>query len=368
MRLLLVFTTFALPLLSVLAHAQDPDVPLIDDLSPDRKASADPDVSLIDDLSPDRKASAESRQAPPRTSKQTAKRAAANDKPEIAGHSDHSVEPVLGEMPKDLSAAISRALQRNPQVLIADAKVRQAQAELNEAKLKVVGKVTAAFREYVHYKQALADIPKDSNGRARREIRDHLEASEWDLIYLLGIGTESPSPGQGAISVDENSFEWSGFADMRATPANKAPLDRKTEKASAVALKRQRTAQTSAVPKLLRAALGTKTVMEFDDQPLQEAVAYLGERHGVQFILSEKHITVPVTCNVHDITLAAALQAIADLTNYCFVLRDYGILVVEKAHATNYMKNQVPMIAPGEHSPPLDDQDGESKSPYSARY
>lgn len=369
MKRRLILALFGLPLLSVLTHAQDPDVPLIDDLSPDRKASADPDASLIDDLSPARKVSAETPQGPPRSPKESAKGAAANDKPGIPGDSDRPAEPILGEMPKDLSAAVSRALQRNPQVLIADAKVRQAQAELNEVKFKVVGKVTAAYREYAHYKQTLVDIPKDFKGpndALRRQIQSQIEGSELDLIYLLGIGADSalPSPEQGGISVDEHNSD--GRSQTKS--ANKAAAGRKIEEASIPALKKQRAARAPVIPKVLRTALASKTVMEFDDQPLQEAVAYLGERHGVQFILSEKQITVPVTCNVHDITLAAALQAIADLTRYCFVFRDYGILVVEEGHAIDYRRNHVPMIAPGEHSPPLDDQDGESKSPYGARY
>lgn len=349
MRLPLFLALCALPLLSVFAHAQDPDLPLIDDLSPDRKASA------------------ETRQTPPRSPKQPAAGAAANNKPGIPGDSDRPGDSVLGEMPKDLNAAVSRALQRNPQILIADAKVRQAQAELNEAKFKVIREVTAAFRTYAHYKQGLADV-KNSNGPnddMRRQIQNHLESSELDLIYLLGVGAESsPSPpGQEEAAFDEKNSESGSFAEMRGAPPRKAPAG---QKADWFAASQKRPRAAHAIPKALRPALGEKTVMDFTDQSLGEITEYLAARHNVQFIKQEKQIDVPVTCSVRDVTLAAALQAIADLTNYCFVFRDYGILVVKKEAASSYMKNHVPMIAPGEASLPMDDAGSEPESPYRA--
>lgn len=352
MKLPLILALLALPLQAVCAQAQV------------RR-------DVIDDLSPARKASAETRQAPPRSpATKPDDSAAAGNNPDDQTDGDHPGESVVGEMPKDLSAAVSRALQRNPLVLIAEAKVHQAQAESNEVKFKVVGDVTRAFRLYAHYKQALAEI-KNSNGPnddSHRQIRDHLETSELDLIYLLGIGAGSspPSPEQGGISVDKNNFEWN-FIGMRGAPPSKAPASRKASEWFA-SQKKQRESHALAIPKALRTALAAKTELEFKDSPLEDAVDYLAERHQVQFVKLEKSIKVSVTCHISGVSLAAALQAIADLTNYCFVFRDYGILVVERGHALDYMRNQVPMIAPGEPSPPAEDSDGEFQSPYGARY
>jgi hypothetical protein len=341
MKLSFVLTLFAASLSVTAAQAQVP------------RAVHD----VINDLSPDRKASAEGHQ-PPRSPKQPAAGAATKNKPGIPGDSDRPEEPILREMPKDLSAAVSRALLRNPQVLIADAKVRQAQAELNEAKFKVVSKVTAAFRDYAHYKKMLVDVqnPNSASDDLRRQIRQEIEASELDLIYLLGIGAEPTSLSQQAkLSVDETDYVWTYYAKTRGQPGTPAADD-----GAPKPIKNEREARSPAIPKALRAVLAEETVLDFADQPLRDAVEYLSDRHGFQFITHEKSIDVPVSVNISGITLAAALQAIADLTNYCFVFRDYGILVVKEAEAELYEQNGAAMIAPGRLPPVIEDRDSDA--------
>jgi hypothetical protein len=105
-------------------------------------------------------------------------------------------------------------------------------------------------------------------------------------------------------------------------------------------------------------------VLDFADQPLRDAVEYLSDRHGFQFITHEKSIDVPVTVNISGITLAAALQAIADLTNYCFVFRDYGILVVKEDMADVYEQNGAVMIAPGRLPPVVEDPGSNAEPPH----
>src|SRR5262245_39540919 len=52
-----------------------------------------------------------------------------------------------GPLPKGLDEMIATALKASPEVLLAEAKLRQAQAELNQTRLKVTRDVVAAFNE-----------------------------------------------------------------------------------------------------------------------------------------------------------------------------------------------------------------------------
>ena len=85
----------------------------------------------------------------------------------------------------------------------------------------------------------------------------------------------------------------------------------------------------------VRQVLLASITMEFVDTPLNDAIAYLKELHGIEIQLDEKALgdvglgnDTKITIELKGIPLAAALQAIEDKYRpLVFVVRDYGILI-----------------------------------------
>jgi hypothetical protein len=181
-------------LVATTTFARD-DTDLIDDLPKERKEAARekaqpkkgrpqvadsprpvlprPNVDLIDDLSPEQKEAAQ---------KEAAERNAAR-KNENA-------------IPDNLADALARALRASPAILVADAKVRQAQAELNEVRLSVVQEMTLTFQRRASNKAALEQHEAAfKSGRettlAAAQVHQAILEDETRILYLLGVGAES---------------------------------------------------------------------------------------------------------------------------------------------------------------------------------
>src|SRR5687767_10648903 len=65
----------------------------------------------------------------------------------VAGAPPTPAQNVPAPVPTNLDEMIATALKASPEVLLAEAKLRQAQAELNQARLKVTREVVGAFSE-----------------------------------------------------------------------------------------------------------------------------------------------------------------------------------------------------------------------------
>lgn len=97
----------------------------------------------------------------------------------------------------------------------------------------------------------------------------------------------------------------------------------------------------------LHKSLQSMVDLEFSEQPLGDVLDYLSQAANVTFVRKEKTPSVQVTMSLRQVPLEAGLQAIADLTDYCFVIRDYGILVINRKDGGEYLRNGVQMIIRG---------------------
>jgi hypothetical protein len=85
-----------------------------------------------------------------------------------------------------------------------------------------------------------------------------------------------------------------------------------------------------------RKALASPSQVDFTDTPLDEAVRFLSDLHGIPFVTDDAAFKeedrakpdAPVSLRLENVPLAAVLQAIEDQVRWVrFVVRDYGILV-----------------------------------------
>src|SRR2546426_1472001 len=109
--------------------------------------------------------------------------------------------PALPEIPKTLEEMLAVALRSNPEILKAEAKVRKAEADLNQVRLKVTQEVIASYHELVKEKGTL----------------DALVAQEDRIKKLMAVG-QAPSDATSEILVSRlnaNARAAQGEAQLR---------------------------------------------------------------------------------------------------------------------------------------------------------
>lgn len=278
---------------------------------------------------------------------------------------------VENAIPDNLGEALARALHHSPAILVAEAKVRQAQAELNEVMQTVVHDLTLAFKRRARNTDLL---PQGSE-----EVREAVLEDETKILYLLGAVGEpragfdlnNPSAGLPAIAGETST------AEEPRKPGNAAAEKPSQESGQAMAgmMSAMRMAaapgevaglsRLDKLPENVRSFLNKRVDLDFSKQPVQDVLEYIKAASDgeVDFVLQnpEDWTADPskdaasdnllVTVSIKRVTVAAAMQALADLTGCAFVFRDYGILVIA-LHSTDgyplesYRALGAPMIAP----------------------
>ena len=356
------------------ALAQDED--LIDDLPKARKEAAKeaagrakkprtgaeqtlpPDLrlntDLIDDLSPEQKRAAAERNAAQR---------------------------MESAIPGKLDEALACALHNSPPILVADAKLRQAQAELNEVRLSIARDVTLVFQRYTNNKALRAKTVATEHAELEK-LRQAILEDEAHLMYLLGVGTEfwkqaeraelpakvqqrAAGGGMDAMMGGMDAGMGMGPGMMGMGPGMGMAMQGHgmgmgARMGSAPASAKAGPAVSEKVQKFLQ----SRVDLDFVKQPIGEVLGYLAEvgGGGVEFVIlhrdewaegKEESYPSLVTLSLKQITMEAALQALADMYDCTFVFRDYGILVISpvmvEETVASFRAAGTPMIAPPPH-------------------
>jgi hypothetical protein len=246
-----------------------------------------------------------------------------------------------GPVPNNLDEMIATALKTSPEVLLAEAKLRQAQAELNEVRLRVTREVVGAFNDKKHKQSALVVAERQLQLAAKaaeqgakqgapstadvEQARAHLGGAELGIAqadatirYLLGVGSQ---------------FDLSLIRAPVATESAKP-----------------RTIPRPPVPDALDEALNREITVKFDKTPLSEVVKTLTAQAGVSVLvdplsrhdgLEEMQISLTLA---KPVTVTTAFQALADNFDLFFLLRDYGILVTSESRAREIRAPVIPDV------------------------
>jgi hypothetical protein len=277
-----------------------------------------------------------------------------------AGPKDEK-KPAEEKKPSQLEELIAQALRDNPDVRVAEAKVHEAEALLNRARLQVIQKIvahqqntealdcavkTAQARAVVaeaNYRlaeaeqQRLAEIFKKGVGaksdvdaaevKVRQAAADveaakgtlqaakaELAKAQAELPYLVGKGTK-----------DSDATEEAAYRNRAARALYLKALERATVEWEAK--KPQGT-----VAEKLRKALDTPISLKLVEQPLGDVVRWLQDQSGVAIVLklSGAPRTRKITANAQNISLGAAFQMLEDMADVQFGVRDYGIVATEE--------------------------------------
>jgi hypothetical protein len=284
-------------------------------------------------------------------------------------------KPAEEKKPSQLEELIAQALQGNPDVRVAEAKMREAEAELNRTRLQVIQKIvahqhntealesavrTAEARLVVaeaNYQLAEADNKRMAEinrkgGASKSDVdairakaqqaaadieaakaalqaakADHAKA-QAELPYLLGKATKDD---KAAADATRRGLEWLSSHQIEGSSATANAL-RALAEANLAAWAAGQQPQGTVADKL-RKSLDTPINLKVVDQHLDDLIAYLGRVTDVPVVtnraprdLLEKKLTL----DVKNVSVGAAFQLLEDLAGVQFGVRDYGILVTDK--------------------------------------
>lgn len=244
----------------------------------------------------------------------------------------------LPALPATLEEMLAVALRSNPEILKADAKVRKAQADLNQVRLKVTQQLITTYHERTKDTEALtvADEQEQNVKRmiavgtmpqgalnesqlARANAKARIAQGEAQLRYVMGLGG-SVAAGDGLP-----------HPTIRAQDARQRPE----------------------MPKEVRAALKQEGDVNFEGLPIREVLAFVRESSGEKIIpmidslaIATTWDEVSVTLRLGKVPLRALLTALADLQGICFVFREYGILVTTPERAATMYAPCIPEETP----------------------
>ncbi len=254
-----------------------------------------------------------------------------------------------------LEEMLAQALKNHPEVRIAEAKVREAEAEVDRARLQVTQKVIAAYRAIETERALVRDaetrhshqVSLVSKGFASKSDLANLQTVladrkaklaelEMELPYLLG----RPSQTQSALRHLARAYQVAQVDDL----ATQQSATRYVSALSTQRLLRSRLAQSGQEPirepmaDRIRKGLDTPVGVQYKDKPLTEVLKDLEKQvPGVPFVPHlGSHQEVKVTVELAErVPLAAALQALEDISGIRFGIREYGILAFGPTRAVD---------------------------------
>ena len=239
-----------------------------------------------------------------------------------------------------LGDALDRALRTNPDVLAAEARVRQAEADLNAVRLRVTRDLAMMYAE------------RDKSAA----LVDALKRNYETLSRMVDVGTASSAElNMAAVDLAEaRGAITSTTAEIRYLTGGEASTNDVLGVGGTVGA-RERAVAIKKRPSFTGECLAAlQTSLEGEiAQPssLAEAVAALELQvgHQVEFVVGDQTLFDEMgqfTFRKRDARLQDALAALADTFQVAFIGRDYGFLVVRQAVADRHEGPIVPADIP----------------------
>jgi hypothetical protein len=232
-----------------------------------------------------------------------------------------------------LDELLAKALKDNPDLRVAEAKVREAEAELNRTRVHLLQKVAKQFEEIAANREIATEARRRLEtetkiSSSQREIADarltavktnaEVVKSEAELAYLVGkqpgaasAMTSAPTYGETMNTPFGSSMGMPGMAMGGGSATKPVPTN---------------------LADKVRAALDMPIKGEFRDSQPREIVEWLSTNlKGINVHLSAKVPNIKVSIKLTEsIPVGAALQWLEDEFGWRCVLRDYGVVITER--------------------------------------
>jgi hypothetical protein len=255
---------------------------------------------------------------------------------------------VLGELPKSLEEQIDLALKFNPEVLMAEASVQQAQAAYRQVRLRIAQEIMQVHNEMTSHRyridQAMIQLDEAKRQFDMKVVpRSEVLQAEGNLIQT-----------KHALGEIEAKLHYLLGADLTAVkqspPPKEAPGKFVTKPAG------QPRPVRPEMPANLRQVFDTPVSVVCNDTPLTDLVQLLnlqfeGKKGNFTIVTNELFIDHEygppgeITLNFklgNQAGLGKILTAVTDLTGLCFVAREYGLLLTTPNQAYDLYAATIP--------------------------
>lgn len=238
-------------------------------------------------------------------------------------------------LPNDVDQVVALAMKSHPDVLLAEAKVRQAEAELMQAKMKAAREAIEVWKQ-------------------RRTLEFDLRVAEREMVAKSELAKAGSVDAQTldaarakferlrAEAVDANAVArfllGAGFE-----PKPEPAPQRNSEPAPAPP-------QRPAMNTRLAQQLGESGDVALKDVPLSEAVASIVRKAGINLLIDAEAASdaesTAVTLELKAVTHLSALGAMLEMRSFALVQRDYGLLLTSKDRASQMRAATIPHDVP----------------------
>ena len=229
---------------------------------------------------------------------------------------------------ESLDKTLAKAMEKNPEIITAKAKVTLAEAELNAIRLQVARQVVSQWNslesQRVINKLVESSYNTGSGGttvKDAQESKAKLQQLEAELQFLCG-GAEIAGIKKDIVTNISSNTDVTQTAKPLQIPFG--PV----------------------AEKYTKDFFAHETKMEFVDTPLSQAIDFIMNYHNLMFVIDKKVLAdagisseMSITMDIKGVSLAAALQLFQDqYQGLQFVVRDYGILLttIDQAKAQGY--------------------------------
>jgi len=312
---------------------------------------ADDDMSLIADQ-PNQPAEA-ARPAAPSPIKEIEKQLVPNASPQPASKEPAVTMPTeaASDLPKTLDQALAQAMERNPGIATAKAKVHLAEAELDATRMEVSRRIVDLWTERQSEQTRMAMAQRAQANAVPQDlisIGARLARIKTELHYLIGQTRQESN----RIAIFPNGDSTNNTSTQQGTA--RAPAQLQLPKGPDV--------------EKVRAKLLDSIQWDFADMALSDVVAYLKDATSLEFQVDKQALEdaglgadTLINISIKAATFAAALQAFDDqFPLFKIVVRDYGLLLTtpERAKEQGYFPVvDFARLSSGNISPPKDESD-----------
>jgi hypothetical protein len=230
-----------------------------------------------------------------------------------------------------LDDLLAKALKDNPDLHVAEAKVQEAQASLNQARLQIVQKIVSLHQRMAAQRRtvALAEARVVTAKRAfenkvtpaddvlqseavLQKAKSELAQVEAEMTYLIGQQPKGLRLVHVVGGMDPELFDPSSVL-RHIKPLPPAPVRR------------------DMAEKIRKALDVTVKLIDAGDLNVKDFLEYLQEKGDINFHLVDAALgDNPVNIRLAKaVSLGAACQLLEDKCGLRFVVRDYGIMVVD---------------------------------------
>jgi len=231
------------------------------------------------------------------------------------------------KIPSSLEEMISTALRSNPEVLFAQAKVRQSEAELNETRLRVTREVARIHGQREQQERVMTTLRKEHD-----RIREMFKNGVISDSEVAKITIELAEAGARLSEIEADARYLLGLGGSVAPE----PIDIELGAPDAIGM-----ALRPEIPEPFRELLEKRVDVDFEEATLPDVLAQLASLvdNRISFITANNPGYAMLMINfklARGTTLGSVLLALADRYQLCFVFRDYGLLVTDP-HQAKYL-------------------------------